>query len=192
MNLKNFIKSSTTLQKSSEIIFYGGSFNPWHDGHKGCVNMSPQDIPLIVMPDHNPQKEIVIPSSLDDALLKLNKEIEFRKHNAFIFDGFIQQDKVNPTHAWVEEFKSDFVDIHCSLLMGQDSFLTIHNWIDSHELLNNLKSLYIVSRLDDEIDKQEQKLNLLKIAPKLQIKFLGHHNHEALSSTILRKKTPKE
>lgn len=187
MNITNFILTNPILKDAPEIIFYGGSFNPWHQGHSSCVHMSPSDIPLIVIPDHNPQKAISNSKGSEQLILELMNKVSFRDETAFIYDSFYKLLKSNPTHIWINDLKEQFPDKKLSLLMGHDSFLTIHNWIRSHELLNNLTNIYIVSRLDVEQEKEDQKQVLYQIAKNLNIIFLGHHEFEELSSTKLRK-----
>jgi nicotinate-nucleotide adenylyltransferase len=188
MNLTNYILKTSALKAAPEIIFYGGSFNPWHAGHSSCVKMSPEEIPLIVIPDHNPRKIITSSLNNDQLIFKLMSELKFRVGSTFIYYTFYKLAKPNPTHKWVADLKENLPNKNFSLLMGHDSFLTIHDWINSKELLNNLTTIYIVSRLDIEEKKQKQKDTLLNIAPNLNIIFLGHHDFEELSSTKIREK----
>ena len=40
----------------SRVTFFGGSFNPWHRGHRECLNLCAED-EIMVVPDCNPWKK---------------------------------------------------------------------------------------------------------------------------------------
>lgn len=184
MNLIDFIKSHS-LDKENELVFFGGSFNPWHEGHSSCIELMPADKKIIVIPDHNPFKELVKSddkltgiSEIKDKLSKLNR-------STFLFDGFLKDNEQNPTSIWIKELKSAFPNIELSLLMGFDSFMSIDKWINSETLLQNLASIYMASRLDNDAIKNKQ-LQLLKDISDIDVHFLGNHNFEHLASSQIR------
>ena len=72
--------------------------------------------------------------------------------------------------------------------MGFDSFRTLPSWIESQDLLNNLSSLYIASRLEESNEQELIGSEIYKLNKNINIVFLGRHQFEDLSSTKLREK----
>src|SRR5690606_21219193 len=98
-----------------------------------------------------------------------------------------QQEK-NPTVNWIEKLHREFPDKRLSLLLGHDSFESITTWIRANDLLPKLHKLFVVSRLEDDRKREQVAKKVQALAPNLEIEFLGHHDHEGLSSTELRRK----
>ncbi len=184
MSLIKFIKEHKELTEAKEIVFFGGSFHPWHPGHKACVKLMPTNVALVIAPDHNPYKEFV--ADKKNPTQTIIADISELKGPKFVYDGFLSASEKNPTTRWVLELKKAFPDKGISLLIGFDSFMSIDRWIDGKGLLRTLDGLYVASRLEGSIEKKEQTQRVKKIAPELKIKFLGHHPFEDLSSTKLR------
>lgn len=181
--ISDFIRT-TDLINEKELIFFGGSFNPWHEGHKSCLELMPINKKIIVIPDHSPFKELTSKlSSLDDIQL----ELDTLKNSTYLFTDFFKANKKNPTYYWIKELSEAFPDKKLSLLMGFDSFASIDSWTESTKLIGLLDTLYVAGRLDDENLKKIQSQRLQKINPKLQLSFLGGHAYENVSSTQLRR-----
>lgn len=182
MSLIDFLKNNH-LQDSDEIIFYGGSFHPWHEGHSECIRLLKKDTPLIVILDHNPHKELDTEKDID--ILKIRKTISLLRENTFLYEEFFHLNQKNPTATWINELKKQ-VNSKLSLLMGFDSFQGLESWTSANSLIKSLSALYIASRLENEKTQVETTKKIHKINPKLEINFLGHHPFEKLSSTELR------
>jgi nicotinate-nucleotide adenylyltransferase len=163
-----------------EVTFFGGSFNPWHEGHQACLDAFPKNKKLIIVPDYNPEKDIFDHSkNYYDELLKRTM-----KPASEVYEGFIKEKKKNPTYYWIKEIK----DIKINLLMGADSFLNIKNWIEGKKLLNLLSTIYVVPRLVEDTKLKDEEKILHSINPNLEIIFLNHHPYEHISSTQIRNK----
>ncbi|MAX66158.1 MAG: hypothetical protein QF441_10885 [Bacteriovoracaceae bacterium] len=186
MSLINFVKNNSVLNKSHELIFFGGSFNPWHEGHSSCLKLAPANRPIIVIPDHNPFKDLTVQSTKHSSITDIQHELAKIETTTYLFDEFLQNNKKNPSHKWIIKIKKEFPQKKISLLMGFDTFISIDRWIKADKILNALDALYIASRLDDEKIKAKQIENLHTINPKLKILFIGRHDYEELSSTKIR------
>jgi nicotinic acid mononucleotide adenylyltransferase len=138
---------------------------------------------IIVLPDHNPYKELHENELTDLAAIK---KLLSPFANAKLFTGFYDAHKKNPTFHWLYEIKQAFRESRLSLLMGFDTFMGLDKWIQAHELINLLDSIYVASRLDNPEQRSQQVAILKAINPDLIIDFLGTHPHEELSSTKLR------
>lgn len=185
MSLTHFIQNHLDLSAAEHIIFYGGSFNPWHEGHSACLELAPKNIPIIVIPDHNPHKELDESRflNIDD----LSKTLSTIATRTIIFDEFFYAKRPNPTIDWIKVLTENFPNKKFSLLLGNDSFVRLLTWKDSHQLLNLLYELFIVSRNDNQELTQKMQEQYLSINPKLKITYLGHHLYEDLASSHFRK-----
>ena len=70
--------------------------------------------------------------------------------------------------------------------MGFDSFKNLSKWERPEDLYSLLNHLYVVSRLEDEDEREFAAKPIRDINPKLEVTFLGGHEFEGLSSTQLR------
>lgn len=162
---------------SSEVVFYPGTFNPWHLGHRACLDLCPSKN-IVVVPDFNPWKEGEQRQRPWEHLKSLI--FKLRETNYSIYPGFISKDVGNPTVDWFPKVVAD----KKSLLIGDDSFLSFHKWKDVSELIKHISTLYVAPRGADPIELEEQ----LKKFPQLNIVLLDHHDYEEISSTKLRNK----
>lgn len=169
-----------------EWVFFGGSFFPWHSGHQACLQLLPEDKTCFVLPDRNPWKEM---RAIDPVLttIELAGKIKF-KSNQFLVPTFLLDHKKNPTVDWIDRLKKKYPEKKLSLLMGFDSFLNLETWIRAEELLPMIHTVYVASRLENESQQKSAAEEIQKKYPSLQVVFLGHHQHENISSTNLRKK----
>jgi nicotinate-nucleotide adenylyltransferase len=169
-----------------ELIFFGGSFNPWHEGHSSCINLMDDSKTIIVIPDHNPFKELVKSGEKESSLQDIRSKLNEFKNPTYIFTEFFELNEKNPTHLWVSKIRAKFPSKKISLLMGFDTFMGIDKWINAESLLGHLSCLYVASRLDNEELKNKQ-IQLISSLSPVHIHFLGRHDYEDLSSTELRK-----
>lgn len=167
-----------------EWVFYGGTFNPWHQGHQACLNLLPSDKVCFVLPDRSPFKAIIT-NDPTVTILELSSRIKFGKRQYLVPTFLLDQIK-NPTVEWIERLRREHPEKKLSLLVGFDSFLALPTWTRSEDLLRAVSVIYVVSRMENEQLREKVKAGLLKISPDLQVVFLGRHEHEGLSSTKLR------
>ncbi len=171
----------------NEITFFGGSFNPWHEGHQACIKLLKNYLnkkhQLIVLPDINPWKNNELIPLLDRWEIYQNLLI---KTNELIYPSFLFLDQKNPTYKWVTKLKSNQPTLKINLLMGFDSFSNLDKWYESEKLLKILNHIFVASRNDDLSVKNQRLEEYKKADPTLKVTFLGNHEHEDLSSTKLR------
>lgn len=172
---------------SNEWVFFGGTFYPWHHGHQACLSLLPEDRPCLILPDRNPQKEFR-DVSVVSSILQISTMARFKKYQ-YLVPTFLLLNSKNPTISWVERLKNEMPSLKISLLMGFDSFASLKSWIRAKDLLPMIHTFYVVSRLEDDTDRAHALDEAHALAPQLNVVFLGKHEHEALSSTELRKST---
>jgi len=183
--LITFIKKNHLDKNSREIIFYGGSFNPWHEGHMACLKLAPIDLNIIIIPDINPLKNLDGVKK-ENPIDKIKNAISQLEQKCFVFEDFYHQNKPNPTADWIQDLKQSDLNQKYSLLIGYDSFISIEKWINAELLLNALSTLYIVDRQNNEKTLKKHQESLNNKFPKLKLVLLGKHPFEGLSSTKIR------
>ena len=145
MTICDFIEKHNLAKEYSELIFFGGSFNPWHSGHSSCLKLMPKEKLIIVMPDHNPFKDVTNQADRLSSLTDLKNELNVRPERTFLYGGFIQENIHNPTHNWLQQVKTNYPNNKLSMLMGFDSFMSLDKWIEAEEIITSLDTLYRVS-----------------------------------------------
>jgi nicotinate-nucleotide adenylyltransferase len=181
MTVVSFIETVYPDGPPSELVFYGGSFNPWHAGHSVALSKM-ADKHVIVMPDRNPLKPIN-PFSLEESLENIRSELT---ENKWLYEAFLNRRTHNPTAAWIHEVRMRFPEMKIALLMGFDNFVILDKWQKADQLLSDLDRIYILSRNDDESTRVQQSKNLLMMNPGLDMIFLGKHEYEDVSSSSIR------
>jgi nicotinic acid mononucleotide adenylyltransferase len=165
---------------SDEVIFYPGSFNPWHKGHMACLNLCPSKSKIIVVPDNNPWKNTGRESCKWEKYRNLC--LTLKNSSCSIYPGFLGLQKKNPTINWFPKTRVK----KKALLMGDDSFLSLINWKESRKLISSMQKIYVVPRLGIKDDLKLATNGLLSINSKLKIKFLSPHKFQRISSTEIR------
>ena len=166
------------LQKEESLTFYGGSFSPFHRGHLSCIQGCPAR-PLIVVPDHNPQKELQGEGSYWGLYQELRSEVEGSR--VYVYPGFCGREFPNSTVNWLKG-----VVARKNLLMGDDCFMDLLAWKDAGDLIQMLDGLYVVPRVSSEEEFGDQLERVHSYNQELRVKRLAHHDYEELSSTLLR------
>ena len=166
----------------SAPIFFGGSFNPWHQGHAAAVEACPERGRVIVVPDYNPFKAAP------------TEACAFARYRAIraaaaplgvgVYPGFCGIEDKNPTCYWLRRMTHP-----PSLLLGADSFMALQTWAASAELLALLHEIFVAQRQVPEKTLDAQRKLLLAQAPGVVIHLLGAHAFEGVSSTAIRTKT---
>jgi|GEM_PF-4887900 len=181
MNLTPFQASDLRADVEQEWVFYGGSFNPWHEGHRACLDLMPKGPKLVVVPDRNPWKDNTNSLSWPEFW-----ELTLRVHDSghSLYPGFFLMNQANPTVDWLSQ-----VEGKKSLLVGDDNLCQIKKWKDHEKLLSCLTCLYVAPRkLTPELHSLVQESLDYVESFGVGVHRLGHHEYEHLSSTEIRAK----
>lgn len=187
-----FMPGSIESRDETKLVFFGGSFNPWHEGHEECVRQFCEYInnnELIIVPDTSPWKEA--DNRVESfCYYKAYKDLESKllKYQVRIFPGFWGKERPNPTIDWVKKVKAENI----GFLVGDDQFASIHKWKDSKELLNILDNLFVVPRNLKDNERDKIKEEILGVANNLNIIILNDHEFRHISSTEIRKKDGRQ
>ena len=166
----------------SSVTFYGGSFNPFHSGHEACIQeyLCSTDIPLVVVPDHNPWKMEIPDQCFFQNLWHLAAKIQ--RPNTYLYPGFWGKQDGNPTISWLTQVRVE----NKYLLMGDDSFGNLLSWQQAPDLLGALAGIFVVPRGQSLDEFCLQKDRVLTVAPHLVITRPNHHAFEDLASGQIR------
>lgn len=182
--LKSLAPEMLFKNGTDEWVFFGGSFNPWHEGHQACLTLLPEDKTCLVLPDRNPHKELRDLGPVA-TVLEISTNGKF-KPTQFLVPTFLLEHRKNPTVNWVEKLKEEYPTYRISLLMGFDSFANLKSWTRAEDLIPLLDTVYVVSRLEDDQDRREALDQAYARGPRLNVVFLGKHEFEDVSSTEIR------
>ncbi len=163
------------------VTFFGGSFNPWHQGHTSCACLFPNPAELIVVPDSNPFKA----GPGNDCYWGKFRAIlaALRDIPCHVFPGFFGMETPNPTVGWLPLTLFS----EKGLLVGDDNFATFDQWWDAHGLARALDHLYVVPRTAPEQDIQASLKWFETHHPHCRIAFLEDAPYRGLSSTSIRR-----
>lgn len=176
------------------VIFYPGSFSPWHKGHRECLKLLSNTISseedklhssIVVVPDYNPWKNVRDTDLKEEVLSVWNSLEELQKDfnlNFHLYLGFLFVKKKNPTWDWMRKLKQK----RKWILMGEDSFLALDQWFEAEKLLKILEGIFVVPREAPPAKVSEQLEKVKGLAGDLKVVFLDHHKYEKFSSTYLR------
>ena len=169
--------------QTDTATFFGGSFNPWHDGHQACVASFPKEEHLIIVPDTNPFKAGPDDRCYWQEFRKICKQAGSRP----VYPGFWGQESSNPTISWIG--RTSYKNV--GFLMGADSFCAFPNWTNATQLAGLLNHLYTVPRREEDADIQQSTSFFKQHAPDCRLHWLPDHPHRDVSSTALRANQPK-
>ncbi len=164
----------------NSVTFFGGSFNPFHEGHRACLDLCPEKNILIV-PDRNPFKERGIPENVYNQFVDLAQNLKETPYS--LYSGFLTKESTNPTSSWLPHVKI----AEKNFLMGDDSFMSLLRWKDPDIIAKSLTKLYVVPRIFNKGDYQKMEQELLKLNPHLVVHYLGEHRYMGLSSSEIKK-----
>ena len=184
LSLYKLFSFHSELRNVCELTFYGGAFNPFHLGHLTCIQSCPTT-PLIIIPDHNPQKVSLSEEegfSSWRVYKNLVREVKRLGKGYYVYPGFCGKQNPNPTIDWLQLILG-----RKNLLLGDDCFLDILNWKRSSDLLGYLHEIYVVPRsLEKPVSFEGHVKKVQIFNPSLKCKRLAYHQYEDLSSTQLR------
>lgn len=163
------------------FCFYGGSFNPWHDGHLECVLQASKltRSGITIIPDSNPLKELASNECFWLKYAALASKFSDSPHA--VFSGYLGMECSNPTSNWISalEQKSRFI-------IGDDNLKIIRKWIDYRKLILSLTELIVIPRELSIHDSQLLIEDLQAEFPELKVTLLNSHKYQDLSSTRMR------
>ena len=181
ISLPRFLKKVNNTQ---EVIFYGGSFNPWHMGHETCIKQCPTEN-VVVVPDFNPWKAksgipVFGPGCRWASLREL--ALKYRDHGFSFYPGFWGVETPNPTASWIPRVKYQ----QKSLVIGDDNFMSFDKWKNIDVLFSELENIYVIPRKYSLLDLKRKKSELEILYNKSIFQIMLPHQYQEISSTKIR------
>lgn len=123
------------------IGVYGGTFNPIHNGHVNIVTQFYKRLKLekvLVIPTHVPPHKIADRLADSSDRMKMCRLALQNTHMNFeISDMEIKRDKKSYTADTLRELKKIYPDDEFFLLMGEDMFMTVQDWVRPEEIFED-------------------------------------------------------
>lgn len=174
--------SDHNINWASPVVFFGGSFNPWHDGHQACLDLCPNKN-IVIVPDTNPWK-LSDPKKGKCYWSEYRQMAEkFSKQGYAVYPGYFGIEEGNPTINWLPH-------AHCNqkeFLMGFDSFHSFPGWKNVDQLMKFICKLYVVPRDVSKEDFGDINRQVEELRDRLDICVLGEHSFMGVSSSDIRK-----
>lgn len=169
-----------------KICFFGGTFNPVHNGHVRLLENAKEYFDfdkIIVIPTNIPPHKEVVFSVSDDDRLNMCK-LAFNGI-AEVSDYEMVENTVSYTINTMYHFKEIYPDDEFYFLMGSDMLFMFEKWKNYKELIS-LISVVVASRKDDEfLAIEKKKLELEEDGAKIYIINAGPY---IISSSEIRNK----
>ncbi len=167
---------------------FGGSFNPFHNGHKKALVSFIKElsldrvlvIPTAVPPHKEQEKEIS-----DADRLKITELSVSDIPKAEISDFEIENGGKSYTYITAEYLKNKYPSDELYLYVGTDMFLTFHKWKNPEKIIKNV-TIAAFARENGDIEKLNEQKEFLEKKYKAKC-FTGVSEPFEISSTEIRK-----
>lgn len=169
------------LNPQKEVTLYGGSFNPWHEGHSACAKLCGNPN-LIIVPDYNPWKS---KTKCDDicrweSFSQLAKSMKSSTYS--FYPGYWGIQTPNPTIDWLKDVEYEIVNI----VIGDDNFINFHKWKEYPKIIKLVNKVFIIPRNEKPEDIKRQMDFLSKNTDVSKFQITETHDYMNLSSTQIR------
>ena len=156
--MEEILKKEISLEKSSRIGLFGGSFNPAHEWHFQVANHASKILALdkviwLVSP-HNPLKDKKTLFSLKDRLASAK---EIAKSSSFIITDIEKKLKTQYSIDTISIFQKTFVTKKFVWIMGSDNAAQIKQWKDWKIILDKI-AIAIYPRSSHPLSEVEKLL----------------------------------
>lgn len=168
---------------------FGGSFNPFHIGHKKALKAFIRELSLdrvfvipTAIPPHKEAEKIIS----DEERLKIVELSVSDIDNVFVSDWEIKNGGKSYTYLTLEYFKKTYPEDEFYLYVGSDMFLTLNEWKYPEKIIKKAVIAAFSRESDDNEAIEKQKIYLEKeFGAKC---FIGKIEPIIISSTEIRKK----
>lgn len=167
---------------------FGGSFNPFHMGHKKALAAFINELALdraFVIPTALPPHKQAEKSVSDEDRLKIAALSVSDIKKAEVSDWEIKNGGKSYTYLTLEHFQKEFPNDELFLYVGTDMFLSLHEW-KNPEKITAAAVLCAFARENGDAEKLEEQKKFLekKYGAKC---FIGKSEPFEISSTEIRK-----
>ena len=170
-----------TKQQTPDLILYGGSFDPPHQGHIQAVEYVSKIFPearFVIIPGRCPA---VAGNKLKRPHLSFEERVKMCKLafaskdlKAKVTVSLVEATLPLPNYTLntVKEFKKNFSDKSLALLIGSDQFRVFHRWFKPLEILKNCSLIVVKRETDTETLKE-----FIQTADNVIKEFIPNNNY---------------
>lgn len=172
-----------------KIGIFGGSFNPFHTGHRRALESFIKECRLdrvFVIPTSVPPHKIAEKTVSDGVRLEIAKLSTSDLKNVEVSDFEILRGGKSYTYITLEAFREKYKNDGLYLYVGSDMLLTLDEWKEPERIFA-AATVAAFSRTGDDLEKLEEKKIFLekKFGAKI---ILGRETPTVVSSTEIRQK----
>lgn len=175
------------------IGIFGGTFDPFHNGHLGLIHkiieLSLLDAIYLMpnyIPPHKPQ-----PKASDQDRLNMIKMVCEHEKNLLPLDYEIQKKSISYTYNTIRDLKNSIFDHHAiSLIVGMDSLINFNSWYHATDLIQEINLIvalrphYSLNNLDQILQDKIVSINNFKPTQSSQILIIENNPIDLSSSEI--------
>lgn len=176
------------MAKKPIKILYGGSFNPFHEGHQWVISQLDQlkADEIIIMPNYTSPHKVEIQRESSEVLKEIRGFLKTKSWNTQIEVSDIELNRkgISYTKDTLLTLKKNHPNSDWKIALGLDSFLKIEKWEGLEFLLTEAQFIVVYRKGYDKKDF-ESLCKRLKIED--QVTWIGGVGVE-ISSTQLREK----
>lgn len=170
---------------------FGGTFNPFHNGHKKALNAFIKEFDLdrvFVIPTAIPPHKEIKKDISDDDRLRITRLSISDVKQAEICDWEIKNGGKSYTYLTLEHFRKEYPDDKLFLYVGTDMFLTLHEWRFPERIISEA-TIVAFPRKEGKGDLETIERQKKFLEEKYGAKCLiGKEKPVAVSSTTIREK----
>lgn len=158
------------------IFFYGGTFDPPHNGHESIINycLNKCDKLILVPNKKSPHKANKPYASFVQRKKMLN--ILFGHHKIKVSEFESKSLKENYTYLTINYLKKKYKTEDITMVIGSDQLFSLNNWENIDYILNQVKILCF--------NRERIKNKKINIDLKYNLKFIEDFNINISSSYI--------
>lgn len=148
-----------------KAYFFGGSFDPWHNGHSEIVSalLAKKEGKILIAPAQNPWKNKGF-LSLEEKIFLIKELYKNEPRVEVLTEGFTY------TVEFIEKYAPQYELI---LAMGQDAFETYPKWKDYEKIKSLVKKEFVVKRTPESSTAVRADLkNAYGVVPKVVYDYL--------------------
>ena len=148
------------------LILFGGTFNPFHNGHAAILETLHANFPhnkIMLMPNY-------LPPLKEDTYLNEDIKNQFLVHrinmlklvlNLYPFCELDLYETKRKTTSYtidtLKHFRKYYLNLNLYYVIGSDNFFNFHNWKDYLEL-TNLATFIVVNRTEIKLEQYQKYL----------------------------------
>lgn len=168
--------------KKPDVYFFGGSFDPWHNGHSHMVEqvLKKKNVKLFIAPAYSPWKNRGL-LSLEERINLIQKLYQDEPRVQVLLDGFTY------TVDFIEKYSKEY---NLILVMGSDAFKTYPEWKEYSKIKELVKKEFVIKRtIESSTEIRKDLRKSYGVVPQIIYDYLLvnkiHYPKPALTTDVI-------